>query len=98
MADPTSNLNHDTWLTSDRPVPRNFVRPLLRFTSIEAAGGIVLLIGAVAALVWANLPSGESYARFWETPLALEIAPNQASGESPGYLDLDHVRVSVVTE
>ncbi len=31
-------------------------------------------------------------------PLALEIAPNQASGETPGYLDLDNVRVSVVGE
>jgi hypothetical protein len=29
-------------------------------------------------------------------PLALEIAPNQASGTKPGYLDFDNVRVSVV--
>ena len=29
-------------------------------------------------------------------PLAIEIAPNQASGEEPGYLDIDHVRVTVV--
>ena len=73
MADPTTNLNHDTWLTSDRTVPSQFVRPVLRFTSIEASGGIVLLIGAVAALIWANAPFGESYASFWETPLNLEI-------------------------
>ena len=73
MAEPPSNLNHDTWLTSDRPVPSRFVRPVLRFTSIEAAGGIVLLVGAVAALVWANAPFGESYATFWNTPLNLEI-------------------------
>ncbi len=73
MADPTTNLNHDTWLTSDRTVPSRFVRPVLRFTSIEASGGIVLLIGAVAALIWANAPFGESYASFWETPLNLEI-------------------------
>ncbi|MCH7225434.1 FecR domain-containing protein [Haloferula sp. A504] len=31
-------------------------------------------------------------------PLAIEIAPNQASGLEPGYLDLDHVRVTVVGE
>lgn len=73
MADPTTNLNHDTWLTSDRTVPSRFVRPVLRFTSIEASGGIVLLIGAVAALIWVNAPFGESYASFWETPLNLEI-------------------------
>ncbi len=29
-------------------------------------------------------------------PIALEIAPNQASGEKPGYLDFDNVRVSVL--
>jgi hypothetical protein len=29
-------------------------------------------------------------------PLVVEIAPNQASGLEPGYLDIDHVRVSVV--
>jgi len=73
MADSTTNLNHDTWLTSDRTVPSRFVRPVLRFASIEASGGVVLLIGAVAALIWANAPFGESYASFWETPLNLEI-------------------------
>jgi hypothetical protein len=29
-------------------------------------------------------------------PLAIEIAPNQASGESSGYLDLDNVRVTMM--
>ena len=31
-------------------------------------------------------------------PLTIEIAPNQASGPKPGYLDIDNVRVSVVGE
>ena len=51
-------------------------RPELRAHSdlrVEAAGGIVLLIGAIAALIWANAPFGESYATFWNTPLNLEI-------------------------
>lgn len=64
---------HETWLTSDRIVPRRFVRPLLRFTHIEASGGVVLLIAAVVALVWANAPFGEGYARFWGTHLTVEI-------------------------
>jgi NhaA family Na+:H+ antiporter len=33
----------------------------------------VLLLGAIAALIWANAPFGESYATFWNTPLNLEI-------------------------
>jgi hypothetical protein len=31
-------------------------------------------------------------------PLVIEIAPNQASGTAPGYLDVDNVRVTVVGE
>jgi NhaA family Na+:H+ antiporter len=73
MADHNERL-HDTWLTSGRSVPSRFVRPLLEFTHVEAAGGIVLLLGAVAALLWANLGIfGDSYAHFWETHLHVTI-------------------------
>ena len=64
---------HTTWLSSDRWVPNRFVRPVLRFTGIEAAGGIVLLVAAVLALIWANAPFGESYETFWETHVNVEI-------------------------
>ncbi len=49
------------------------MRPVLHFTKVEAAGGIVLLAGALAALIWANAPFGETYARFWETHVSLEL-------------------------
>jgi hypothetical protein len=39
-----------------------------------------------------SLPDGVSIG----DPLVIEIAPNQASGEAPGYLDIDNVRVTVV--
>ena len=64
---------HETWLSSERTIPARFVRPILRFTHIEAAGGVVLLIAAVLALVWANLPGGESYERFFTTELELNL-------------------------
>ncbi|MGI9667415.1 MAG: Na+/H+ antiporter NhaA [Acidimicrobiia bacterium] len=38
-----------------------FVRPVLEFTRVEAAGGIVLLIAAIVAIIWANSPWYESY-------------------------------------
>jgi len=41
------------------------------FVRIEASGGIVLLISAIIALVWANSPLSASYFHFWETELAL---------------------------
>lgn len=66
---------HRTWLHSDRFLPTRFLRPALRFTHVEAAGGLVLLAAAVAALVWANLPGGGSYERFWETRVDFTLGP-----------------------
>jgi NhaA family Na+:H+ antiporter len=45
----------------------------MRFTHVEAAGGIVLLVAAVAALVWANAPFGETYDTFWHTEFSIVI-------------------------
>lgn len=73
MAQDPPDGTHETWINSDRVVPARFVRPFLQFTRVEAAGGIVLLIAAVAAVIWANAPFGESYATFWNTHLNLEI-------------------------
>jgi NhaA family Na+:H+ antiporter len=42
------------------------------FVSIEALGGLVLLVGAVAALVWANAATG-SYADFWHHHLSVGV-------------------------
>ncbi len=40
---------------------------------MESAGGIVLLVAAVIALVWANAPFGETYEEFWEIHIDLQI-------------------------
>ncbi len=61
------------WIDSDRFIPRRFVRPALEFTQTEASSGIFLLIMAVAALVWANAPFGETYEQFWETHLEINL-------------------------
>jgi NhaA family Na+:H+ antiporter len=64
---------HRTWLHSDRFIPARFLRPVLRFTRIEASGGLVLLVATVAALVWANLPFTDSYQRFWQTSFQIGV-------------------------
>ena len=69
----TEERLHRTWLHSERTVPRRFVRPILRFTQIEASGGLVMLAAAVVALIWANSTWGDSYTHFWETEFSLEI-------------------------
>jgi Na+:H+ antiporter, NhaA family len=47
------------------------VRPLQEFFRLEAASGVVLLVAAVAALVWANSPVGDSYRAFFGSTLTI---------------------------
>ncbi len=61
------------WSQRDRAVPRIVVQPLQRFLHTEAASGIVLLVAALAALVWVNSPLSQSYTRLWETPLTIDL-------------------------
>ncbi len=44
-----------------------------KFLHIEAVSGIVLLIAAAAALIWANSPYASSYEHLWHMPLSFGI-------------------------
>jgi len=46
---------------------------LERFLHIEAVSGVVLLIAATTALVWANSPFAESYHHLWHAPFTIAI-------------------------
>src|SRR5690242_15903395 len=46
-------------------------RPLELFLRIEAASGILLLVAAATALVWANSPWADAYLHFWHTPVGI---------------------------
>lgn len=71
MATPSQERIHETWLHSSRVLPTRFIRPLIEFTRVEAAGGIVLLIAALVALVWANSPWYESYFNLFDAHVEL---------------------------
>jgi NhaA family Na+:H+ antiporter len=62
-----------TWLRSDRLLARRLGQPIARFLHVEAAGGILLLAAAVAAIVWANSPWSASYRDLWTTELRLSV-------------------------
>jgi NhaA family Na+:H+ antiporter len=62
-----------TWLGSDRLLARGVAQPVARFLEIEAAGGVLLLVAAIVAVVWANSPWASSYVHLWETPAGIEI-------------------------
>ena len=55
-----------------RPIER-ILSPFHRFMHAESSGGIVLLLAAVVALVWANSPWWESYHRFWGSYLRVGV-------------------------
>lgn len=44
-----------------------------RFTHIQAASGVVLLIAAAIALLWANSPFAPHYHALWHTPISLGV-------------------------
>ncbi|WP_298016935.1 Na+/H+ antiporter NhaA [uncultured Castellaniella sp.] len=46
---------------------------LERFLHIEAASGIVLLMAAAVALIWANSPFAHNYHALWHLPMSLGI-------------------------
>jgi NhaA family Na+:H+ antiporter len=63
------------WSRSDRRLARLVARPLQSFLQAEASSGVLLVIAAVAALVWANSPWSASYDTFWGTELTLRLGP-----------------------
>ena len=48
-------------------------RPLEKFLHIQAASGVLLLLAASVALLWANSPWAASYRQLWHTPLGIRI-------------------------
>jgi NhaA family Na+:H+ antiporter len=52
-----------------------FFSALERFLHVEAVSGIVLLLAAGSALLWANSPAGHSYHSLWELPLTFSLGP-----------------------
>ena len=58
---------------SDRRIPRAILQPARRFMAIETAGGVVMLLAAVIALVWANSPWSASYRELFETVIQFRV-------------------------
>ena len=61
--------NHNL-LPTDRPVD-GLLRPINSFMRLEAASGILLMVMAVIALVWANSSWSASYFGLWEIPITV---------------------------
>jgi Na+/H+ antiporter NhaA len=66
---------------------RNLAAPIRRFLYAETGGAIVLVIGAVAALLWANSPWSDSYTSFWETRVALSFGHHALATDLRGVVN-----------
>ena len=63
---------------------RGLPKSVREFLHTESSSGIVLLLAAAVALVWANSPVGDSYFDFWHTEIGVEI------GSISRTIDLQH--------
>lgn len=62
--------------TPTRPTSSNpLLRPFQEFIRLEAAGGILLLVCAVIALIWANSPFADAYVALWNMPVSVGFGP-----------------------
>jgi hypothetical protein len=72
---PCRQSRRDRGVRCHVPTPGRVRSALQDFLHDAAAGGIVLLAGAVAAVVWANSPFSGSYVDFWGHYLTLGWGP-----------------------
>jgi len=50
------------------------LRPLQRFVQAEASSGVLLVVAAVAAVLWANSPWGAAYQDLWHVELTFDLS------------------------
>ena len=60
------------------------IDPLTDFLDDEVLGGVVLLLAAIAALIWANSPWSDSYFSFWSSYVSVGFGSFEIN------LDLQH--------
>ena len=49
------------------------MQPVVKFLHVEAAGGILLLVATIVALIWANSPWEASYDTLWSTTIRVDV-------------------------
>lgn len=80
MSTASAPVSELTFLGQEHRMSRWVGRPLHRFMEIEAAAGVLLVVAAAAALIWANSPWGGSYTSLWETPVEVHLGGYHMGG------------------
>ena len=70
---PTDHSSPPEAWAAARAAAKRLLSPVERFLSIEASSGIVLLLAAVVAMIWANSPWRSSYEGLLHAPIGLQV-------------------------
>jgi Na+/H+ antiporter NhaA len=66
---------------------RNLTRPVRVFVATEVGSAVILLAAALAALLWANSPWGDSYEGFWSTELSIHLGGTVLEHDLRGWVN-----------
>jgi len=69
----TPNTSQGSTLPRAQVLAERAFSTLEKFLHIEAFSGVVLLLAAAAALIWANSPYADGYHHFWHTAVSFSI-------------------------
>jgi Na+/H+ antiporter NhaA len=78
-AEAASSEQQTTPYTDRTAWARNLATPVRDFLSTETGSASVLVVAAVAALVWANSPAWHSYESVWHTTLSIRLGGGSVS-------------------
>lgn len=67
---------HQSHASPDRVT---IISPLRDFLRTETSGAVLLAIGAVVGLIWANSPWSQSYVDFWHSDISVSVAGHTLS-------------------
>jgi NhaA family Na+:H+ antiporter len=69
------------------PAGERFIRPLTDFLRAEAGAGVLLVVSAFVAMVWANSPWSESYVDLWTTEAVVGIGDHVLALDLRGWIN-----------
>ncbi len=69
----TGAPSHTTLPPQTRPPIERVLTPFKEFFRSTVSGGLLLMVAAVVALIWANSPWSASYHELWHTPMTVGI-------------------------
>ena len=70
---PAASKLNPSYADSNRASARVLIKPVQQFLHTEASGGIVLVIAAAVALIWANSPAADSYDAFIHHHITIDL-------------------------